>query len=126
MNTLTITKNEAATRPNFRPTLLSSLKYVSAWATAEILWAILQDEELLRALEEGVDAEELLSRVGGEDLRVADGLLEALRCEGVLERDEGRWRLAGSIEELRSMRGWFELFLGGSRPRFQGCRTLSR
>lgn len=126
MNTLTITKNEAAARANFRPTLLTSLKYVSAWATAEILWAILQDEKLLRALEEGVDAEELLSRVGGEDLRVGDGLLEALRCEGVLERDEGKWRLAGSIEELRSMRGWFELFLEGYRPLFQGIGTLAR
>jgi 2-ketoarginine methyltransferase len=126
MNTQTITRDDAAARQNFRPTLLNSLKYVSSWATAEILWAVLQDEELLRAFEEGVDPTELLQRVGGEDPRVAEGLLEALRCEGVLERGDGKWRLATSIEELRAMRGWFELFLEGYRPLFQGIGTLVR
>jgi 2-ketoarginine methyltransferase len=126
MNTLTITKDEAAARQNFRPTLLRSLGYVSAWATAEILWAVLQDEALLQALEEGVDPAGLLERVGGEDLRVAEGLLEALRCEGILERSDGKWCLMAPIEELRAMRGWFELFLEGYRPLFQGIGTLVR
>jgi 2-ketoarginine methyltransferase len=126
MNTLTITRDDAAARRNFRPTLLRSLGYVSAWATAELLWAVLGDEELLAAFERGTDPVDLLARVGGEDPRVAEGLLEALRCEGVLEHAEGKWRLAGSIEELRSMRGWFELFLEGYRPLFQGIGTLVR
>jgi len=126
METLAPIKHEAATRQNFRPTLLSSLRYISAWATTEILWAVLQDEELLSSFEQGIDAAGLLERTGGEDLRVAEGLLEALRCEGVLERHNGRWRLVDSLEELQAMRGWFELFLEGYRPLFQGIGTLVR
>jgi 2-ketoarginine methyltransferase len=120
------TTNEAAKRPQFRPTLLAALRYISAWATAEVLWAVLNDEELLSALEEGVDAHVLVERLGGGDERAAHALLEALRCEGVLERVDNLWRLAPELEELRAVRGWLELFLAGYRPLFQKVGTLIR
>ena len=47
---------EAIHRAAFRPTLLRALDYLGGWATAELLMAILEDEPLLAALEQGVSA----------------------------------------------------------------------
>lgn len=113
-------------RPTFRPSLLQGLRYVSSLLVAELLWAIVQDEAVLEELEAGVTAAELVERVGGPDPQVAAALLDALRFEGVLEQRGGRYRLAAELSELRSIRGWFELLIGGYRPLFQQVGTLLR
>jgi 2-ketoarginine methyltransferase len=118
--------SEAVARPNFRPSLLTGLHYLSAWATAEVLWAVLRDDALLEALEEGVTLANLVDRLGQGDARAIDGLLTALRCEGIVAVDDGFWKLVPMTEELRVLRGWFEFFMDGYRPLFQGATTLAR
>ena len=125
---ITLPGHEAVDRPNFRPSLLTGLRYISAWITAEMAWALLQDDALLSALEDGVTPEQLIERVGGGDIFCAEGLLKALWHEGVLTRPsgDGVYQLAPEWSELRAVRGWYELFLAGYRPLFQGIGQLVR
>jgi 2-ketoarginine methyltransferase len=130
---------EAIDRAAFRPTLLRALDYLAGWATAELLMAILEDEPLLSALEQGVSAEELAQRlgspgsattgagrssIGGSELTGA--LLQALHSEGVLVREAGTYRFAENLSELRAVHGWLELLMEGYRELFKGVGRLMR
>lgn len=130
---------EAIHRAAFRPTLLRALDYLAGWATAELLMAILEDEPLLAALEQGVSAEELAQRlgspesattgagrssIGGSELTGA--LLQALHSEGALVLEGGIYRFAEDLSELRAVHGWLELLMEGYRELFQGVGRLMR
>jgi 2-ketoarginine methyltransferase len=125
---------EAIHRAAFRPTLLRALDYLAGWATAELLMAILEDEQLLAALEQGVSAEELARRLGspasprmgasGSELTGA--LLQALHSEGALVLEGEIYRFAEDLSELRAVHGWLELLMEGYRELFQGVGRLMR
>ncbi len=125
---------EAIHRAAFRPTLLRVLDYLAGWATAEMLMAILEDESLLSALEEGVSAEELAQRLqtpasplaGASGSEVTGALLQALHSEGVVVYEAGTYRLAEDLSELRAAHGWMELLMEGYRELFQGVGRLMR
>ncbi len=125
----------AIDRAAFRPTLLRALDYLAGWATAELLMAILEDEPLLSALEQGVSAEELAQRLGSPDSLAPGGasaseltgaLLQALHSEGALVREAGTYRLAEDLSELRAAHGWLELLMEGYRELFKGVGRLMR
>jgi 2-ketoarginine methyltransferase len=126
--------SEAIERAAFRPTLLRALDYLGAWCTAELLMAILEDEPLLSALEEGVSAQELARRLGSPGSAVTGAsaaeltgaLLQALRSEGVLVRKDEVYRLAEDLSELRAAHGWLELLMEGYRDLFKGVGRLMR
>ncbi len=125
---------EAIHRAAFRPTLLRALDYLAGWATAELLMAILEDEQLLAALEQGVSAQELAQRLGspGSATTGASGseltgaLLQALHSEGALVLEGGIYRFAEDLSELRAVHGWLELLMEGYRDLFQGVGRLMR
>jgi 2-ketoarginine methyltransferase len=132
--TIAPTGPEAIHRAAFRPTLLRVLDYLAGWCTAELLMAILEDPPLLAALEEGVSAEELALRLGspGSPVTGASGseltgaLLQALHSEGALVCEQGVYRLAEDLSELRAAHGWLELLMEGYRALFQGVGRLMR
>jgi 2-ketoarginine methyltransferase len=113
-------------RAGFRPTLLRALDYLAGWATAELLMAILEDEPLLAALEQGVSAEELAQRMGSPDSEVTGALLQALHSEGAVVCEAGVYRFAEDLSELRAVHGWLELLMEGYRELFQGVGRLMR
>jgi 2-ketoarginine methyltransferase len=125
---------EAIKRAAFRPTLLRALDYLAGWATAELLLAIVEDEPLLSALEQGVSAEELAARLGSPDSErngstaseLTGALLQALHSEGALAHEGGTYRLAEDLSELRSVHGWLELLMEGYRELFKGVGRLMR
>jgi 2-ketoarginine methyltransferase len=125
---------EAIHRAAFRPTLLSALDYLAGWATAELLMAILEDEPLLAALEQGVSAKELAQRLGSpasattgaSASELTGALLQALHSEGVLVCEAGSYRFAEDLSELRAVHGWLELLMEGYRDLFQGVGRLLR
>jgi 2-ketoarginine methyltransferase len=128
------TTPEAIDRAAFRPTLLRALDYLGGWATAELLMAILEDEPLLSALEQGVSTEELAERLqspgspttGACGSELTGALLQALHSEGALVREAGRYRLAEDLSELRAVHGWLELLMEGYRDLFKGVGRLLR
>jgi 2-ketoarginine methyltransferase len=133
--TIAQTTPEAIERPAFRPTLMRALDYLGGWATAELLMAILEDEPLLSALEQGTSAEELAQRLGSPDSPAPGGasgseltgaLLQALHSEGAVVREAGRYRLAEDLSELRAVHGWLELLMEGYRELFKGAARLMR
>jgi 2-ketoarginine methyltransferase len=117
---------EAIDRAAFRPTLLRALDYLAGWATAELLMAILEDEPLLAALEQGVSAEELAQRLGSPDSELTGALLRALHSEGAVVLEAGVYRFAEDLSELRAVHGWLELLMEGYRDLFQGVGRLMR
>ncbi|HXA55639.1 MAG TPA: methyltransferase domain-containing protein [Solirubrobacteraceae bacterium] len=125
---------EAIGRAAFRPTLLRTLDYLAGWCTAELLMAIVEDEPLLSALEEGVSAEQLAARLGSPASAVTGAsaseltgaLLRALHSEGVLVLEDGVYKLAEDLSELRAAHGWLELLMEGYRELFQGVGRLLR
>lgn len=117
---------EAIHRAAFRPTLLRALDYLAGWATAELLMAILEDEDLLTALEQGVSAEELAQRLGSPDSQLTGAFLQALHSEGAVVCEGGVYRLAEDLSELRAVHGWLELLMEGYRDLFQGVGRLLR
>jgi 2-ketoarginine methyltransferase len=125
---------EAIHRAAFRPTLLRALDYLAGWGTAELLLAIVEDEPLLAALEQGVSAEELARRLGSPDSattgasgsELTGALLKALHSEGALVCEDGVYRLAEDLSELRAVHGWLELLMEGYRKLFQGVGRLMR
>lgn len=117
---------EAIHRAAFRPTLLRALDYLAGWATAELLMAILEDEQLLGALEQGVSAEELAQRLGSPDNALTGAFLQALHSEGAVVCEGGVYRLAEDLSELRAVHGWLELLMEGYRDLFQGVGRLLR
>lgn len=117
---------EAIHRGAFRPTLLRALDYLAGWATAELLMAILEDEQLLSALEQGVSAQELAERLGSPDSELTGALLQALHSESAVVREEGVYRFAEDLSELRAVHGWLELLMEGYRDLFQGVGRLMR
>ncbi len=135
-STQTIAANtpEAINRAGFRPTLLRALDYLAGWATAELLMAILEDETVLSALEQGTSAEELARRLGSPDSpstgatgsELTGALLQALHSEGAVVREAGTYRLAEDLSELRAVHGWMELLMEGYRELFQGVGRLMR
>ena len=132
--TIAQTTPEATGRAAFRPTLLRALDYLAGWATAELLMAILEDEQLLSALEQGVSAEELAGRLespdspttGASGSELTGALLQALHSEGALVREAGTYRLAEDLSELRAVHGWLELLMEGYRDLFKGVGRLMR
>ncbi len=132
--TIAVSTPEAINRAAFRPTLLRALDYLAGWATAELLMAILEDETMLSALEQGVSAEELAQRLGSPDSpttgasgsELTGALLQALHSEGALVREAGTYRLAEDLSELRAAHGWLELLMEGYRDLFQGVGRLMR
>jgi 2-ketoarginine methyltransferase len=133
---------EATHRAAFRPTLLRALDYLAGWATAEVLMAVLEDEQLLSALERGTSAEELARLMGtptrptarppdsplagASGSEVTGALLRALHSEGVLAHEAGTYRLAEDLSELRAVHGWMELLMEGYRDLFKGVGRLLR
>ncbi len=130
---------EAINRAAFRPTLLRALDYLAGWATAELLMAIVEDETMLSALEQGTSAEELAQRLGSPDSpttgagrssiggsELTGALLQALHSEGAVVREAGRYRLAEDLSELRAVHGWLELLMEGYRELFKGVSKLMR
>jgi 2-ketoarginine methyltransferase len=117
---------EAIHRAAFRPTLLRALDYLAGWGTAELLLAIVEDEPLLAALEQGVSAEQLAQRLGSPDTALTKALLQALHSEGALVSEGGVYRLAEDLSQLRAVHGWLELLMEGYRELFQGVGRLMR
>ena len=53
-------------------------------------------------------------------------LLQALHSEGALVCEDGVYRLAEDLSELRAVHGWLELLMEGYRELFQGVGRLMR
>jgi SAM-dependent methyltransferase len=109
----------------FRRSLLTVLDYLRGWGTAEIIWSLAQDDEVLAALERGVSSERMTELLEG-DLRATEGVLGALAMEGVLVREGEVFRLGPDLAELREVRGWMQLLMGGYRDLFAGALRLCR
>jgi 2-ketoarginine methyltransferase len=117
---------EATERAAFRPTLLRALDYLAGWATAELLMAIVEDEPMLKALEEGVSAEELARRLGSPGSEITGAFLKALHSEGAVVCEDEVYKFAEDLSELRAVHGWLELLMEGYRDHFKGVGKLMR
>lgn len=101
------------------------LSYVGAWATTEIIRGLLLNNRTYELLGAGATIKELTGETGLSE-RQATALLEALRVEDLVEREDDRYGLTAFGRDLWDLRGWFELIVNGYRDIFANADSLWR
>lgn len=104
---------------------LRVMEYAAKWATAELLSALMQHDELVAALERGASVDEVAA-VGGLTVREAGGLLRALVVEDLLSRAEGTYVFSDAGRAALRYRGWLDLYVRGYRDLFHRADDVWR
>ncbi len=110
--------NDSSVNESFLGNLVSCLEYVQKFTAAYAIFHLF-DLELYRELLIGpVNACDLAQRLSLKP-NMLEGFLEYCRIEGLVEREEGGFKLSAFARTLAPYRGWFEFFIGGYGTTFR-------